>query len=233
MKTYYFPIQSPSLAHYFGSAIIKPAKYFTNKPHDIQDKYKDFLLLTTKFGTTETDCCLEIVLTDDESKELIDVEGGWLLFDVNPLPITRIRKIFFSDKEKRDITIINIGMSTAYVPERLVDIRKFDNNPSDTIRIPIDCNGVEQREEIIKFDRFLGALALMKTVGESYMNYSPNYIVTLAFFNSLIAEQLKKTHLFDLKTSYQGIFTNSKGFEQIMSYLLCCFPNNWKIFIVY
>lgn len=219
MKTYYFPIQSPSLAHYFGSAIIKPAKYFTNKPHDIQDKYKDFLLLTTKFGTTETDCCLEIVLTDDESKELIDVEGGWFLFDVNPLPITRIRKIFFPDKEKRDITIINIGMNTAYVPERLVDIRKFDNNPSDTIRIPIDCNGVEQREEIIKFDRFLGALALMKTVGESYMNYSPNYIVTLAFFNSLIAEQLKKAHLFDLKTSYQGIFTNSKGFEQIMPYL--------------
>ena len=64
MKTYFFPIQSTSLAHYFGSGIIKPAKYFTNKPYDIQDRYNQFLLFTTKFGTAETDCCIEVVLTD-------------------------------------------------------------------------------------------------------------------------------------------------------------------------
>lgn len=218
MKTYYFPIQSLSLAHYFGSAIIKPAKYFTNKPHDIQDKFKDFLLFTTKFGTAETDCCLEIVLTDEESKDLIDVKGGWLLFDVKPLPVTRIRKIYFSDKEKRDITITNISMSTAYVPERLVEIRKFDNNPTDVICIPNDCGGVEQKEGIIKYDRFLGALALMKTVGDPYMNYSPNYIPTLAFFNTLIDEQLHQVYP-DFKNSYRGLFTNSKGFEQVIPYL--------------
>ena len=218
MKTYYLPIQSSSLAHYFGSAIIKPAKYFTNKPHDIQDKFKDFLLFTTKLGTRETDCCLEIVLTDDETKDLIDVKGGWFLFDVKPLPITRIRKILFSDKEKRDITIINIRMSTAYVPENLVEVRKFDDNPSETIRIPDDCSGVEQRETIIKFDRFLGALALMKTVGEPYMNYSPNYIATLALFNSLIEDQLRQVYP-DLKNSYRGLFNNSKGFEQVVPYL--------------
>ena len=95
MKTFFFPIKSPSLAHYFGTAIIKPAKYFSNKPFDIQDRFKDFLLLTTKLGTKETDCCLEIVLTDDEIKELIDVNGGWFLFDSKPLPITRIKKIYF------------------------------------------------------------------------------------------------------------------------------------------
>ena len=77
MNTLYFPIYSTSLAHYFGSAIIKPAKYFTNKPHDIQDRYNQFLLFTNKFGTTETDCCLEIVLTDDETTGLIDVKNGW------------------------------------------------------------------------------------------------------------------------------------------------------------
>ena len=133
MNTYYFPIQSTSLAHYLGGACIKAAKYFNNKPQDIQDKYNDFLLLTSKKGTTETDCCLELVLTDDEIKDLIDVKENWYLFDTKPLPITRIKKIYFSNKEQKNVTITNITMSTSYVPSNLVEICKFDNNSSDSI----------------------------------------------------------------------------------------------------
>lgn len=220
MNNYYFPIQSTSLAHYFGSAIIKPAKYFSNKPSDIQDKYNEFLLFTNKFGTSETDCCLEIVLTDDEAKELIDVGRSWYLYDVNPLPITRIRKIYFSNKEKKDTTITNIRMSTAYVPESLIGIRPFDNNPFDSIKLPSDLVVNDKKNDIEKYDRFLGALALMKTAGETYMNYSQNYIVTLSFFNLVIREQLSKVYGSEnFKKNYQGIFDNSKGFEQILHYL--------------
>lgn len=219
MKTFYFPIQPTSLAHYFGSAIIKPAKYFTNKPYDIQDKYNQFLLFTTKFGTTETDCCLEIVLTDDESKALVDVKDGWFLFDEKPLPITRIKKIYFSDREKQNVTITNIRMSTAYVPENLVESHSFDNNPSSSIQVPADCNGVDQEEKIDRYDRFLGALALMKTAGEPYMNYSPNYMVTLSLFNSLIKDQVSNCNYSSFKNSYQGIFTNLYGFEKVLPYL--------------
>lgn len=62
-KNYYLPINSTSLAHYFGCACIKPSKYFENKQEDLQDKFNDFLLVTTHFGTTQTDCCLELVLS--------------------------------------------------------------------------------------------------------------------------------------------------------------------------
>lgn len=219
MKTFYFPIQSTSLAHYLGAAIIKPAKYFVNKPHDLQDNYEDFLLLTTNVGTSETDCCLDIILTYDEEKELIDVHDGWFLYDVSPLPISRIRKILFADKEKRDTTITNIRMSTAYVPESLVEICEFAYNPSANIHVPDNCCGVEKNKEIMKYDRFLGALALMKTAGEPYMNYSPNYISTLSFFNSVIEEQLYKIKNFEIKKSFQGLFDNSKGFEYVLPYL--------------
>lgn len=219
MKTFYFPIQSTSLAHYFGSAIIKPARYFNNKPSDIQDRFESFLLFTNKFGTKETDCCLEIVLTDDEIKDLINVNDGWFLFDEKPLPISRIKRIIFSDKERRNTTVTNIRMSTAYVPEILVTEGNFDENSSKTIYIPSDCKGINQEEKIIKYDRFLGALALMKTAGEPYMNYSPNYISTLAFFNSKIKEQLNRNNCHIFKDSYQGIFTHSKGFERVLPYL--------------
>lgn len=219
MKTYFFPIQSTSLAHYFATAIIKPAKYFDNKIADIQDKYKDFLLFTNKFGTTETDCCLEVILTDEEISELIDVNEGWFLFDEKPLPISRVKRIYFSDNEKKEITITNIRMSTAYIPDTLIGVQVFDNNPSEVIKIPSDCDGVNQEEKIEMFDRFLGALALMKTAGEHYMNYSPNYINTLSIFNSLIKEQISKIDQHIFKDSYKGLFTASNGFETVLPYL--------------
>ena len=219
MKTYFFPIQSTSLAHYFATAIIKPAKYFDNKIADIQDKYKDFLLFTNKFGTAETDCCMEVILTDEEISELIDVNEGWFLFDEKPLPISRVKRIYFSDKEKKEITITNIRMSTAYIPDTLIGVQAFDNNPSEVIKIPSDCDGVNQEEKIEMFDRFLGALALMKIAGEPYMNYSPNYINTLSFFNSLIEEQISKINQHNFKDSYKGLFTGSNGFETVLPYL--------------
>ena len=219
MKTYFFPIQSTSLAHYFATAIIKPAKYFDNKIADIQDKYKDFLLFTNKFGTTETDCCLEVILTDKEISDLIDVNKGWFLFDEKPLPISRVKRIYFSDNEKKEITVTNIRMSTAYIPDTLIGVQAFDNNPSEVIKIPSDCDGVNQEEKIEMFDRFLGALALMKTAGEHYMNYSPNYINTLSIFNSLIKEQISKIDQHIFKDSYKGLFTGSNGFETVLPYL--------------
>ena len=219
MKTYFFPIQSTSLAHYFATAIIKPAKYFDNKIADIQDKYKDFLLFTNKFGTTETDCCLEVILTDKEISDLIDVNKGWFLFDEKPLPISRVKRIYFSDNEKKEITVTNIRMSTAYIPDTLIGVQAFDNNPSEVIKIPSDCDGVNQEEKIEMFDRFLGALALMKTAGEPYMNYSPNYINTLSIFNSLIKEQISKIDQHIFKDSYKGLFTGSNGFETVLPYL--------------
>ena len=94
METKYFlPINSTSLAHYFGCACIKPGKYFNNKQEDIQDKFNEFLLITTHFGSQQTDCCLELVITKQETEDLIDIKNGWFLFE-KPLPVTRIKKIY-------------------------------------------------------------------------------------------------------------------------------------------
>ena len=147
MSTYYFPINSSSLAHYFGGACIKAAKYFNNKPQDIQDRYSEFLLLTEKKGTNATDCCLELVLTKDEINDLIDAKNGWYLLDTKPLPITRIKKIYFSNSEQMDNTITNIRMSTAFVPNFLLDVCTFDKNPVD-VQVPTDCQCVEQTNKI-------------------------------------------------------------------------------------
>lgn len=219
MNTYYFPINSSSLAHYFGGACIKAAKYFNNKPQDIQDRFKDFLLITDKKGTKATDCCLELVLTKEEISDLIDAKNGWYLLDTKPLPITRIKKIYFPNKEQLDNTITNIRMSTAFVPDFLLDICTFDENLVESIQAPSDCNGIDQTDKIKEFDRFLGALAMMRLAHEPYMNYSENYIATLSFFNHIIDNSIKTNKNLSLKDAFQGIFSKSKRFEKVLPYL--------------
>lgn len=218
MKTFFFPIKSSSLSHYFGGACIKAAKYFDNKPKDIQDRYNEFLLLTDKKGTNATDCCLELVLTEDEINDLIDAKNGWYLLDTKPLPITRTRKIYFSNKEQLVNTITNIRMSTAFVPNFLLDVCTFDKNPVD-VQVPTDCQCVEQTNKIKQFDRFLGALAMMRLAHEPYMNYSPNYFATLSFFNHIIDNHIKLNEGLSHNNAFQGIFNNSKKFEKVLPYL--------------
>lgn len=218
MSTYWFPINSSSLAHYFGGACIKAAKYFKNKPQDIQDGYNEYLLLTDKKGTKETDCCLELVLTEDEISDLIDIKNDWYLLDTKPLPITRIKKIYFSNKEQMDNTVTNIRMSTAFVPDFLLDICSFDENPVET-QVPNDCVGVDQTDKINQYDRFLGALAMMRLAREPYMNYSQNYFVTLSLFNHIIDDSIKLRENDSFNNAFQGIFNNSKGFEKVLPYL--------------
>ena len=101
MRTYYFPIKSECLAHYFGCACLKPSKYFMNKPQDIQNSFENFLLITTSKGCIECNCCLEIVLTNEEETELISAGGTWYLFG-SSLPITRVKKIHFTEEQQKN-----------------------------------------------------------------------------------------------------------------------------------
>ncbi len=57
-NSFYIPINSGSLAHYFSKAIILPTKYFTNKPDDIQNHFADSLLLSETNGCKNSDCSI-------------------------------------------------------------------------------------------------------------------------------------------------------------------------------
>lgn len=219
METKYFlPISSSSLAHYFGCACLKPSKYFNNKPEDIQNKFNEFLLITTHFGTQQTDCCIELVITKQETEDLIDVKNGWCLFE-KPLPITRIKKIYFTNRERKEQTITNISMSTAFVPNDLIEVVKgFDNPKIDNIEEPKDIYINSYADKLKTFDSFLGGLALMRLAGEEYMNYSENYFATLSFFNENIQKDLEYSKI-NIDTRYQGAFTGKNGFDKVIPYL--------------
>lgn len=216
--TYYLPINSTSLAHYFVCACVKPAKYFENKPQDIQDRFRNALLLSSELGTNDTDCCIELVLTKDEEEDLVPCGREAFLFHT-PLPISRVKAIHFRDPRQLEQTLSNINMSAAFIPHSLAKVSKFSNAGIDVVNVA-DRPAVKDyySDQLEMFDRILGALALMKTAKEPYMNYSENYASTLSFFNSLVRNDLKKQGR-QINEKFFGLFSRSGNFVKFIPYL--------------
>ena len=214
---YYLPINSSSLAHYFVCACVKPACYFENKPQDIQDRFRNALLLSTELGTKDTDCCIELVVTKAEETLLVPCGKSFYLFPV-PLPISRIKKIYFQDQRQLELTLSNINLSAAFVPHSLAAVTRFSSTGYEGNHFDDKIVGKDFSHQLELFDRVLGSLALMKTAKEPYMNYSENYASTLSFFNALVKDDLERQGL-QINDKYFGLFSRSGSFIKFIPYL--------------
>ena len=123
MKTYFLPIKAENLGQYFSKAIICPTRYLDDRMNDIQNKYADFLLLSDKSISIDTDCCMEIVFSPVEYCE--EIGENIFLYD-RPLPISRVKSIIFKNKEQKETTIGFIELSTAFIPNELIRIEKIE-----------------------------------------------------------------------------------------------------------
>lgn len=215
--TYYLPINSTSLAHYFVCACVKPAKYFENKPQDLQDRFRNALLLSSELGTNDTDCCIELVLTKDEESSLVPCGREFFLFPT-PLPISRVKAIHFRAQRQLEQTLSNINMSAAFIPHSLAKVAIFSDAVIDVVNVTDKPVDKDYSEQLVIFDRILGALALMKTAKEPYMNYSENYASTLSFFNTLVRNDLEKQGR-QINEKFFGLFSRSGNFVKFIPYL--------------
>ena len=216
-NSFFIPINSGSLAHYFSRAIILPAKYFSNKPEDIQNAYGDFILLSLNKWVKNSDCTLEVVLTDTEIQNLIPISQKFF-YCKTPIPISRVKSICFLEAKQKETTMWNINNGAAFIPESIVSVQKSNNiepiSDSELKKVE-DLNlASEISDKTKRFDIILGGLAFMRLGGKSFMNYSPNYFATLSYFNNLIEDQTnsaarEKGLKFDNK--YIGLFSKNES----------------------
>lgn len=216
-KFLYIPINSGSLAHYFSKAIILPAKYFTNKPEDIQNRFADSLLLSESKWVGNCDCSIEIVLTDAEAKELAKVSDRFYLYNI-PIPISRVKSVVFLDVKQKETTIWNINSGAAFVPDGIVSVEKnrdIDILSDTEIEAGNDFKSTaEVSDKIKRFDIILGGFAFMRLGGKSFMNYSENYFSTLSYFNKLVEEQTlnaAKEKGLKFSNKYIGLFSKQES----------------------
>lgn len=216
-NSFYIPINSGSLAHYFSKAIILPAKYFTNKPDDIQNRFADSLLLSETKWVRNSDCSIEVVLSDAEVKELSKVSDHFFLYNT-PIPISRVKSVCFLDAKQKETTIWNINNGAAFIPESIVSVEK-----SRDVEVLSDSEinagnefktTSELSDKIKRFDIILGGFAFMRLGGKSFMNYSANYFSTLSYFNKLIEEQTlnaAKEKGLKFSNKYTGLFSKQES----------------------
>lgn len=217
-KTYYLPISSASLAHYFGSACLAPSKYFPNKPYSVQDIASNKLIITGFLGSKDCDCCLEIVLTETEISELENINNEVFL-TLKPLPISRVKMIFFNNENQKQQTISNIELSTAFIPNNIVSVNEnFGDFDLSTLSYANKEFNIDYSEQISYYDRLLGGFSLMKFSGEEYMNYSQNYFSTLSFFNSVIKQELIASKK-NINPIYYDLFKGETSFKVLNKYL--------------
>ncbi|MUG33318.1 hypothetical protein, partial [Psychrobacter sanguinis] len=193
-QTFYIPIIINKLAHFFGWGIIVPSKYLVNSQKDVQDRFDEYILFSQSKFTTETDCCIEVVLDAEESARITKISSNFSIFD-RPLAISRIIAIYFQDEEKRYSTIYNIAKNNgdAFIPERLQCIdnteERLDTNELEGI--PYKPNPKDWSLELKRFDQLMGGFSLLKLCSTEEGIYPSGYSATLANLNRLFLPESK------------------------------------------
>jgi hypothetical protein len=222
MKEYNISISSSNLGRYFSDAIIKPHSYYREIDDDFQSQNNTVIILTDDAFVNNTDCCLQVELSDKELKKNTLFEGEGFLFYGGLLPITRVKSILFLDKEKKE-NVITLARSSAFIPEYLVKVIK-DRDSSNKTVIVDDGHKSEMNfeEKIDRYNRFLGGLAFMKIATEqSYFNYSENYFSIVGFFNSKIKSNLElNIKCVETNDSLTGMFDDeNKNYADFRKYV--------------
>lgn len=190
---YYIPIATVNLADYFVSAIIAPVKYEKDRFPDIQSRYENYLVISRHPFAKNSDCAMEVVLTAEEKESLMMLSDGYWLF-ARPLPVTRVRKILFRSIEQQRQTLSSIRLNTAFIPDSLPGISDEQDGPEPSDVFVHAVTGKDYTENIDRFERTLGGLALMRLVTEGDMNFSEHYFSLLSSFNSLIKRDVEKAN---------------------------------------
>jgi len=196
--TFFIPINANNLRLYFNRGIILPYNLLNanNYMPDFQKFKKNFIILSNKKWVKTTDCCLEVYVTDEEVKNhLTELQNTQFFLCNIPIPITRLRSIIFTDNDKKKAVLFNINEKTAFIPIHLSKIESKDSSEiEDENELPeiIELNELpEIVEKTFFFDQLLGGIALMRTSGGKFMNYSEKYFSTLSFFNKKIRDEFE------------------------------------------
>ena len=210
-NSFFIPIDSINLPHYLGSGIIAPSIYIENKNADIQDGFRNYLLLSSSKFTRDTNCAIEIVLNLEEEAPK-KISENFYLFDM-PLPISRIKRIYFTNEEKKISSNFDITSGTAFIPEGLLKVSKEESiDTKELENIEYKSSEKSWTDFLKKYDQILGGFSTMKISKEDFQNYPTHYFSTLGNINNLFSNILKQQDL-NIENSFQFAFTNDGKFK--------------------
>ena len=210
-KRYFLTINSYNLAHYFSSALIAPSNYYNNRNKDLQNRFDNYLLLCNSKFAGESNCALEIALNEKEEFPKRITENFYL-FDM-PLPISRVKGIYFLNEKQKVTTEFNVTSGSAFIPQSLLfvaDEKGIDISELDGAEAKV--NPADWLEPIIRFDQLMGGFSLMNIARDKYQNYSSGYFSTLGYVNNAFRRILSEQNI-ETKSNFVFAFDNEGKFK--------------------
>lgn len=200
-----------NLAHYLSSGIIAPANYIENRNQDLQNKFNNNLLLSSSKFTTESNCSIEIAF--DEKEEMPKkISDNFFLFDM-PIPISRIKGIYFAEKEQKTNTVFNITSGAAFIPDTILILSEDKPIATDELEnLVTKPTPVDWKHYLKKFDQIMGGFALMKIGKEDFQNYPTHYFKTLGNINKHFHQILNDQGV-EIENAFEFAFTDNGKFK--------------------
>lgn len=210
---YYLPLESKNLAHYLVKACLCPVNYITNRNEDIQNLFPNYILLSNEKFVQDTNCSLEIILNRDE-EEVIKISDNFFLFE-KPLPITRIKKVFFRNHIQRVQTGFDINSGAAFLPEKLTEIDETTEsiNTYQLKNTTKTLSNDNWNDKLDLFNRILGGFSLMSVSGNEN-SYPTDYFHALSIFNKLIKDELVNQSV-PLNNNYEWALIKGDKFVEL------------------
>ena len=197
---------------------------------NIQSILRSALFISTARWIVGSNCSIEIVLSDKEISELIEIGENAFAFH-SALPISRIKNIYFKSRDQLKTTIWNTNNGAAFIPEEMAIVD--DNSIVKDLRINPPRYSFDKNlfEKAKRFDIILGGFSLMKISTEKGGNYPKNFFYTLSYFNSLIKEDIETAIRKDnikFSENYLGLFKNQHNdkWAKYRHYLINDIPFN-------
>jgi hypothetical protein len=220
MPTYYIPSDSFNIPSFYSRACIVPRKYLNTEQIGLQDSFPSYLLLSKRINVSNCDCIIEIVLSDTEEKQLLPLQGnpGFFL-SVFPVPLSRIKVLYFKSEEMRQKIVAIINMGSGFIDSEITKIidSNGDNLQLRDTKAKYKAN-IDLSKRLNTYDRLLGGFSLLRTASEPPMNYSENYFQTLSIFNELIKSELIN-HGLDSHSWLQDAFFGRDRFKHLYPFL--------------
>ena len=212
MNRYYISIKTTGLSYYINSALILPTDFYNKeRPKDIQNLVSDYILLSKDKYLNDSDCSIEIILTDEEIKNYLrEIDNDLFLYYL-PIPLSRLRKIFFLDDIKKRKIIFDI-QANGFIPIELVEVKIEDKKEIKLNNIENFEYNQKLKDKINNYDHILGGLAFARY--DINGEYYKIYFSLLSYFNNFIKKELDKNQI-EIEDKYKGAFDGSGSWREI------------------
>jgi hypothetical protein len=218
---FFVPVRSESLHHYFARGIILPSRFYTNRPGDVQDQFKNTILLTRKKWIEGMDCAVEICLSEAESSSVLgNAPNADVMLYSGALPISRVVKVHFRNKRQSETTQWNINNGTAYLPSRLLAVEEMAQMEHLPEGITEPASLKENFTDCIrKFDMLLGSISFLNVAKPANMPVARDYFAVVGYFNTFIKAEFQarvKAGVATFDDRLTELYRKENGWSNIM-----------------